>query len=168
MATWATGGNGGVFATDGGTRGRFADGPLLKAMTDREIDDLLLSATTLRSARHQIVFCAGEKVQHLYLVQSGSFKLIRHSEEGKELIVSLVGPGECFGALVNPIESFVLSQALEDSVCYIVGVSAVRRAVSRSPEFAMALLIHSQRRERVLRRQASLSRPCLVAWRGCS
>ena len=33
----------------------------------------------------------GELLNHIYVVQSGSVKLIRNSEDGKELIVNLVG-----------------------------------------------------------------------------
>ena len=93
-----------------------------------------------------MVYVEGETLTHLYLAQTGSFKLVRHSEEGKELIVALARPGECFGALAEPLESRTLAQALEESVVLVVPLAAVRRTITRNPQFATALLQQAMKR----------------------
>jgi CRP/FNR family transcriptional regulator len=80
----------------------------------------------------------------MYLVESGSVKLIRHSEDGKELIVGLAGPGECFGSLVHSQPTGSLSQALEDSKIYLVPHQSVRRIAAANPSFALDLLKMSE------------------------
>jgi CRP/FNR family transcriptional regulator len=74
------------------------------------------------------------------LVESGSIKLIRSSEEGKELIVGLVGPGECFGSLVHSQPTGSFSQALENSKIFLVPHQSVRRIAAANPSFALDIL----------------------------
>jgi CRP/FNR family cyclic AMP-dependent transcriptional regulator len=110
------------------------------SLKQREIEDLLAVGWTCRIPRGQVVYCAGDVLQHLYLVESGSVKLIRSSEEGKELIVGLVGPGECFGSMVHSRPTGNLSQALEDSRIFLVPHQSVRRIAAANPSFALDLL----------------------------
>lgn len=124
----------------------FADWPLFQGLSPDELDGLIASSSSQRIPRQQVVYCAGETLTNLYVPQAGSFKLVRHSEEGKELIVAIARPGECFGALAAPRESQTLAQALEDSTLLAVPVSAVRRTLARDPDFAVRLLQHAQNR----------------------
>ena len=127
-------------------RDSLAQVPLFKGLSADELEELLGSSSSHRIPKQQVVFCEGEKLTHLYIPQTGSFKLIRHSEEGKELIVALVRSGECFGALAEPMESRTLAQAVEESVLLVVPLTAVRRNLRRNPHFAIRLLKHAQNR----------------------
>ena len=127
-------------SVEGGSGGSLAALPLFRDLTDDELESLLGSSSSLRADRHQVVYCEGETVGHLYVVENGSFKLVRHSPEGKELIVSLVPEGDWFGAAAEPIESLSLAQALEDSTCLVVPATVIRRTLSKNPAFAVRLL----------------------------
>lgn len=126
--------------------GSLAEVPLFRVLTADELEELLAASSSHRFSRHQVVYCEGETLNHLYLAQTGSFKLVRHSEEGKELIVALARPGECFGALADPLESRTLAQALEDSILLVVPLSAVRRTLARNAQFATTLLQQALKR----------------------
>ena len=123
-----------------------AEAPLFRVLSADELEELLAASSSHHVPRQQVVFCEGEKLTHLYFAQTGSFKLVRHSEEGKELIVALARPGDCFGALADPLESRTLAQALEDSVLLVVPVSAVRRTLAQNPRFATVLLRQAVKR----------------------
>lgn len=123
-----------------------AEVPLFGVLSAAELEELLSASTSHRVVRQQVVYCEGEKLTHLYLVQTGSIKLVRHSEEGKELIVALARPGECFGALAEPLESRTLAQALEDSTILVVPLSAVRQTLAQNPRFATGLLVQAVKR----------------------
>lgn len=126
--------------------GSLAEATLLRTLSAEEFEELLAASSSHRVPRQQVVFCEGEKLTHLYLAQTGSFKLVRHSEEGKELIVALARAGDCFGALAEPVESRTLAQALEDSVVLVVPLSAVRRVLAQNADFAGGLLLQAQKR----------------------
>ncbi len=135
--------------------GAVAEAPLFVDLSAEELDALLDSSSSHRIPRQQVVFCEGEELGHLYMVLAGSFKLIRHSEEGKELIVALARPGECFGALAEPMESKTLTQAVEDSVVLVVPLAAVRRTLAQNPGFAIKLLQYAQKRHELMETAAT-------------
>jgi CRP-like cAMP-binding protein len=130
-----------------GHEGPVAQTPLLQGLSPDELKALIGSGASHRIPRQQVVFCAGETLGHFYMVLAGSFKLIRQSTEGKELIVALARRGEFFGALAEPIESRSAVQAVEDSALWAVPVAAMRRTLAQNPDFAIRLLHFAQRRQ---------------------
>lgn len=55
---------------------------IFRALSDAELEELGSFVSVRRARRHELVFREGEPLSHLYLVQSGSFKLVRHSHQG--------------------------------------------------------------------------------------
>lgn len=82
------------------------------------------------------------------MVSSGSVKLVRHSEEGREFIVDLAGRGDAFGALAEPSIAGVAARALEESTFLAVPVTAIRRALERNPALALRAVREAERRRR--------------------
>lgn len=126
----------------------FAELPLFRDLSNAELEELLAASSTQHAVRQQVVYCAGERLSHLYVVQHGSFKLVRHSEEGKELIVALVQAGESFGACAESVDSPTLAQALQSSSFLVVPTVAVRRTLSQNPDFAVRLIARALDRHR--------------------
>jgi CRP-like cAMP-binding protein len=55
---------------------------------------------TRRSApRASVIMAAGDQIDSLYIVISGRLKVMMGDAEGKEVILSLIGPGEFFGEM---------------------------------------------------------------------
>ncbi len=53
--------------------------------------------TILRFLKNQIVFSQGEVADAVFYIQQGNIKLIVVSEQGKEAVVAILGPGHFFG-----------------------------------------------------------------------
>ncbi len=121
---------------------------ILRDLSDAELDELVTSSKLYHVERHHVVYCAGERLSELYVVQRGSFKLIRHSEEGKELNVALVGAAKCFGAYAEPADSPTLAQALEPSAYLAIPTTIIRRTIAGNPNFAVRLLAQALDRHR--------------------
>jgi CRP/FNR family cyclic AMP-dependent transcriptional regulator len=117
---------------------------IFRSLKEREAEELLSVGWSYRIPRGQVIYCAADTLQNLYLVESGSVKLIRNSEEGKELIVGLVGPGEFFGSMVHSQPTGSLAQALEDSRIFSAPHQRVRRIAAANPAFALDLLKMSE------------------------
>ncbi len=113
---------------------------LLSGLAEDDAALIEQSSTSQRIAKRRTLFPEGARVVFLYVVRSGSFKLVRHSEEGKELIVALVGKGGLLGALGRASESTALARALEDSVVTAVPTSAVESAMERCPDLSRRVL----------------------------
>ena len=53
--------------------------------------------TLLRCQKNQIVFSQGEIADAVFYIQQGKVKLTVVSEQGKEAVVAILGPGHFFG-----------------------------------------------------------------------
>jgi CRP/FNR family transcriptional regulator, cyclic AMP receptor protein len=61
---------------------------------------LLATVVTRRSAtRGSIIMAAGDPTDSLYIVLSGRLKVMMSDADGKEVILSILGPGEFFGEM---------------------------------------------------------------------
>ncbi|MGH9321066.1 MAG: Crp/Fnr family transcriptional regulator [Vicinamibacteria bacterium] len=98
--------------------------------------------------RNQRLYREDEPLNHLYVVGSGSFKLVRHSEEGREFIVSLSGRGEAFGAMVEPSVATVEARGLQDSAALAVPLNVLRRALEKRPEIGLRLVTQTEEKLR--------------------
>lgn len=117
-----------------------ASAPVFRSLRRNEREELAAAGWSYRTSRGQVLYCEGEELRYLYLVVSGSVKLIRNSQEGKELIVGLAGPSECFGPLVHSQPSSNLAQALEDSILFLIPLTTVRRVAAGNSAFALDLV----------------------------
>lgn len=49
--------------------------------------------------KDQVIYSSGEAADSFYLVKEGKVKIIQRSDNGKEVILAILGPGEIFGEL---------------------------------------------------------------------
>jgi CRP/FNR family transcriptional regulator len=124
------------------------DSDPLGGLPKEEIEALDSSSAIEHASRAQVLFQEDHTLLHLYVVSSGSFKLVRYSEEGREFIVDLAGPGDTFGALAEPSRAAVAARALEQSTFLAVPVAAIRRALERNPALALRAVREAERRLR--------------------
>jgi CRP-like cAMP-binding protein len=131
------------------------DSGLFGGLPKDEIEALDSSSAIERVFRSRILFQLGQTLSHLYVVSSGSLKLVRHSEEGREFIVDLIGRGDSLGALVEPLIAPGAALALEESLLLVVPVSVVRRALERNPALALRAVRETERRLRMAESRAA-------------
>lgn len=118
-------------------------------------DDLLArlarNATPRAFPRNAIVVNEGDRSASLYVVQSGRVKVFLANENGREVVLSIAGPGEYFGEMTldgGPRSASVAT--LEPSKLLMIPGADVRRMLSENPEFAAHLINKLIHRVRVL------------------
>ena len=73
--------------------------PLFVSFPDDQLR-MLVTVVTRRSApRASLIMAAGDPTDSLYIVISGRLKVMMGDAEGKEVILSIIGPGEFFGEM---------------------------------------------------------------------
>jgi len=73
--------------------------PLFADLDDRELAAIAAVAKPRRFARDEVVFYADESGDIFCLIREGQVKVTMISPEGKEIILSLLGPGDFFGEM---------------------------------------------------------------------
>jgi CRP/FNR family cyclic AMP-dependent transcriptional regulator len=73
--------------------------PLFADLDDRELSAIATVAKTRRYAKDDVIFHADESGDVFCLIREGQVKVTMISPEGKEIILSLLGPGDFFGEM---------------------------------------------------------------------
>lgn len=73
--------------------------PLFADLDDRELSAIAAVAKTRRYGKDDVVFHADESGDVFCLIRDGQVKITMISPEGKEIILSLLGPGDFFGEM---------------------------------------------------------------------
>src|SRR6476620_5103119 len=73
--------------------------PLFATFPDEQLRTLVTVVTRRSAPRSSVIMAAGDQIDCLYIVISGRLKVMMSDSEGKEVILSLIGPGEFFGEM---------------------------------------------------------------------
>ncbi len=110
----------------------------------------MASMTPVTLARGHTLFHEGEAGDRLYVVVSGKVKLGRTSSDGRENLVTVLGPGEMLGelSLFDPGPRSLSATAVSDSELAGLGHADLAAFLNGRPEVARQLLQALARRLR--------------------
>jgi CRP-like cAMP-binding protein len=125
--------------------------PLFLALDPEGAAALRASLTERAVAKGEIIFQEGEPGDRLYVILEGKVKLGRSSNDGRESLLAILGPGEMFGelSLFDPGPRTSTAAALTDAVILALSNEQLRPWLAGRPEVAAA---HLQALARRLRR----------------
>jgi CRP/FNR family transcriptional regulator, cyclic AMP receptor protein len=124
--------------------------PLFEALDEQETKALQAGVTDVELARGDRLFDEGDDGDRLYVVLEGKIKLTRTSADGRENLISLIGPGEMFGelSLFDPRPRTMGASAVTDVRLAALGHDDLRTWLTAHPDVAMHLLAALARRLR--------------------
>ncbi|ADG86936.1 transcriptional regulator [Thermobispora bispora] len=116
--------------------------PLFSALDPESAAALRASITEIELSKGQTVFSEGEEGDRLYVVLEGKIKLARTSSDGRENLLSVLGPGEMFGelSLFDPRPRTASAIALTHVRLAGLGHDDLRPWLTGRPEVAVHLL----------------------------
>ncbi|MCC6381587.1 MAG: Crp/Fnr family transcriptional regulator [Dehalococcoidia bacterium] len=118
---------------------------VLNVLTDEELDRLIPLLSERRFRQRQVLFSAGDPPERVYLVLKGRIKVYQVAENGKEIILDVVGRGGVVGdmAIVEDGERTACAQAIDETVAVSISWDDFSHLLQQSPRlgFAMAELM---------------------------
>jgi CRP-like cAMP-binding protein len=116
--------------------------PLFADMDDEQTRTLLESMVPVELSRGDVLFREGEPGDRLYVIAQGKIKLGRRSSDGRENLLSILGPGEMFGelSLFDPGPRTATASSVSDSLVYELRHQALVAWVNAHPKVATHLL----------------------------
>ncbi len=116
--------------------------PLFEGLGDEQLDAIALVTITRRFDKHQVIILAEEEGDALFIISSGQVKVSIVSEDGREVILSLLGTGSVFGELSlldgKPRSANVVTT--ENTDLYMLRRSDFLQLVYKVPQIAVGLL----------------------------
>jgi CRP/FNR family transcriptional regulator len=116
--------------------------PLFEALDEQGAKALRSNVTEIRLARGQTLFNENEVGDRLYVVLDGKIKLTRTAPDGRENLLSVLGPSEMFGelSLFDPRPRTASAIAVTECRLAGMGHDDLRPFLTGHPEVAIYLL----------------------------
>lgn len=91
--------------------------PCLSNLNESEIFEFAKVAKLKKYKKSEILFTEKDDLNFFYIVHSGRIKLYKTSQDGKELLIKFMEPGEyfCCAALISSVKAPVSACAVEES-----------------------------------------------------
>lgn len=120
----------------------FENIPLFFGLNDDERDILRKVAVKKTFPKNTILFSEGDRTDSLYLISSGKVKVTMNDEEGKEIVLSILGPHEYFGEMAlmdgEPRSAYVVTR--ETTNVLIISRGDFRNVLSSNSNIAFNII----------------------------
>lgn len=115
---------------------------LFKVVDEATLALVAASLRTRRFRRNEVVFHAGDPGDSLFIVESGSVKIVLASSEGEEAIIATLRRGDFFGelAVLDGAERSATAIAFEPTELYALSRGPFLELVDTQPGLRAALL----------------------------
>ena len=116
--------------------------PLFTALDDAQAASLRASMDSVKISKGGILFKEGDEGEHVYVIVDGKLKLGTSSGDGRENLLSILGPGEMFGelSLFDPGPRTATATAVTDSRLLSLANDQVIGWVTEYPQVSLQLL----------------------------
>lgn len=124
--------------------------PLFTALDEAAAISLRASMDAVKIAKGSILFKEGDDGEHLYVIVDGKLKLGTSSGDGRENLLSILGPGEMFGelSLFDPGPRTSTATAVTDAKLLSLSHEKVIPWLKQNPEVSLQLLTRLSQRLR--------------------
>jgi CRP/FNR family cyclic AMP-dependent transcriptional regulator len=116
--------------------------PLFSSFPEEQLR-MLASVVARKSApRSTIVMAGGDATDSLYIVLSGRLKVMMSDAEGKEVILSILGPGEFFGEMGLIDDEPRSASVVTIEPCELLSISKrdFKKCIQENAEMSMAVM----------------------------
>jgi CRP/FNR family transcriptional regulator len=115
---------------------------VMSVLTDEELDRLIPHLTERHFTPRQLLFSAGDPPERVYLILKGRVKVFQVAENGKEIILDVVGRGGVVGdmAVVEDGGRGACAQAIEETVAASISWEDFSHLMQQSPRLAFAMV----------------------------
>ncbi len=116
--------------------------PLFSSFPEDQLRMLAAVVTRRTATRSTTVMAGGDATDSLYIVLSGRLKVMMSDAEGKEVILSILGPGEFFGemGLIDDSPRSASVVAIESCELLSIAKRDFKKCLAENFEMAMAVM----------------------------
>ena len=116
--------------------------PLFSSVPDEQLRALATVVTRKSVTRGATIMVAGDQTDSLYIILSGRLKVMMSDAEGKEVILSILGPGEFFGEMGLIDDSPRSASVLAIEPCELLSIAKrdFNKCLADNFEMAMAVM----------------------------
>lgn len=129
--------------------------PMFHGLTDEKLQGVSRCAVMRRVARGATVVSAGDRTDYVYFVLTGTLKVLVSDEDGREVILTLIGQGDLFGEMgvIDEEPRSATVMALTPADLIMISKADFRHILEEHFEVSLHLMRNLARRLRVADRK---------------
>jgi len=129
--------------------------PIFASLSEEKLAAVAQVAALRSVPRHGVVVSAGENIDSVYLVLSGVLKVVIGDQEGREVILSMLGPGDLFGEMgaIDERPRSATVQATAESSLVVIAQTEFQRCMAENAEVALHVMRNLVKRLRAADRK---------------
>lgn len=141
------------------------DTEVFSTLEDESLERLSKNAIEINYSKGKLLFVAGDKAQHFYVVKSGWIKLYRETLDGNMAIIDILSSGQIFGetALFESDSYTYSSEIVEDAGVIAFPLHDLQKEFRTNNALTFAMLeyvtSYSRRKEREIEHKTLQSAP---------
>ena len=126
--------------------------PLFTSFTDEQLRSIATMVKRRSVTRNTTIMAAGDPTDSLYIVLSGRLKVMMSDADGREVILTILGPGEFFGEMGLIDDSPRSASVLAIEPCELLSITKrdFKQSMEQNFELAMTVMRGLVRRLRDL------------------
>jgi len=115
----------------------FNDFNMLKVLSEEEKMQMSQMVTDKATAKKEVIHFSDDSANKIYFLKKGKVKISKYSEDDKEMILSVLGPGEIFGETgVMGAESYgTVAEVMEDAIVCSLSINQLNMMLEKNPAF---------------------------------
>ena len=116
--------------------------PFFSALSGKELEEVAQKFTEREFKKGEYLYWEGGPANFLYVIKEGKVKVLKHSAEGKEIVLEVVTPGEvCGGGAIFSEIQYASARAEESSKVYSLSKKDLLTLVSAYRSLAQEVII---------------------------
>ena len=115
--------------------------PLLAGLDETQLKVLARMMVRTSFGRNATIICAGDPTDSLFIVINGRLKVLMSDEQGREVILSLLGPGEFFGEMGLLDDSPRSASVVTQEPCELLSITKTDFKRSLAENFDLSLMV---------------------------
>lgn len=116
---------------------------VLDALTENEKVKIISMSCLTETAKKDIIYSTEDISNRLYFLKKGKIKISKYSDDGKEMIISILGEGDVFGELSIVSDSNdkyqEVAEVMESALTCSLSIPDVRNLLTNNIEFSRAI-----------------------------
>ena len=116
--------------------------PLFAGLSESQLEPIAHMAIPRKVSRNTTIVRVGDSIDALYLIVSGSAKVLNRDIEGREVILTLLGAGECVGemGLIDGSPRSADVVANENCELLVIAKSDFKRALAENVDLGLNIM----------------------------
>ena len=146
-----------IEASPGALREALRETILFAELDDEQLDRIAAAGAVQSLQRGVVLFEEGAEPGEFYLVLSGRVAIVQESDDGRESLLAVLGPGELFGEMgfLDGYNRSAQARALEESTVLMVPYTELRLLYENNPAALWSAVQLLARRLRTMDRALS-------------